>query len=337
VNLREVLFLAIGFGLIAAVTVDVVWTCLGTHGGGPVSAPVMSVIWRGAVALHHRRKHHRVLSFVGSIILALLLALWIAVLWAGWVFVYSAKDDALVEAHNHRPAGVAARVYFVGTTLSTAGTSEVLANGPRWRLLAAVNAVTGIGTFTLALTFLVQVLSAVVQKRAFGAWLSDVGGTPARIVARAWNGRDFDSLKDHLVEATSMLHVFTEQHLAYPVLHYFHSERDRTAASLRVAALDELMLLIAEGAAPEVRLPPMITDTLRAALEGFAEALTEEFVEPAKEPPPMPRLSILRERGVPTVDDEAFLRAVQNAEKSRRFFAGLLLDDGWDWEKVNGG
>ena len=51
---------------------------------------------------------------------------------------------------------------------------------------------------------------------------------------------------------------------------------------------------------------------------------------------PPPKLSILRERNVPTVDDEAFRRAVQDAQKSRRFFAGLLRDDGWRWEQVNG-
>jgi len=334
--LREVLCLVAGFGIIAAVTVDVVWTTLGTHGGGPISAPVMSMVWKGAVGLHHRRQHHRLLSFVGSIILALLLVFWLALLWGGWVFVYSARRNALVESRNHQPATMAARVYFVGMMLSTSGTSEVSPNGRRWRLLVAVNSVSAIGTVTLAVTFLMQVLSAVVQKRTFGAGISDMGGTPARIVARAWNGEDFDSLSDQLVAITGMLHNFTEQHLAYPVLHYFHSERDRTAATLRVASLDELILLISEGAAPEVRLPPMILDTVRAALEGFATMLTEEGVEPADEPPPPPRLSILRDAGAPTVDDETFRRAVQNAQKSRRFFAGLLRDDGWKWEKVNG-
>jgi hypothetical protein len=333
--LREILCLLAGFGLIAAVTVDVVWTTLGTHGGGPLAEPVMSLLWKGAVRLHHRRPHHRLLSFAGSAILALLLAFWVALLWGGWLFVYSAKEDALSESRNHAPATIAARAYFVGTQLSTAGTSEVSPNGPRWRMLAALNSVTGIGTVTLALTFLMQVLTAVVQKRALGAYISDIGGTPARIVARAWNGERFEC-GDQFAEITAMLHTFTEQHLAYPVLHYFHSERDRTAATLRVVSLDELVLLLSEGAAPEVRLPRMIMETLRAALEGFATMLSEEFVTPAEEPPPAPRLSILREAGVPTVDDETFRRAVQNAQKTRRFFAGLLRDDGWKWEKVNG-
>jgi hypothetical protein len=334
--LREVLCLVVGFGFIAAVTVDVLWTCLGTHGGGPISAPVMSAVWKGAVRLHNRRPHHRLLSFAGSIILALLLILWIAMLWTGWTFIYSAKGDSLAEARSRQPATILGRVYYVGSMLSTSGTTEIVANGPRWRIVAALNAVTGIGTFTLAITFLLQVLSAVVQKRTFGACLSDMGGTPARIIGRAWNGEDFDSLTDQLINATGMLHTFTEQHLAYPVLHYFHSERERTAATLRVAALDELILLIAEGTKPEARLPPMVLDPLRAALEGFADALTEEFVDPAEEPPPPPKLSVLRDAGVPTVDDETFRRAVQNSEKSRRFFAGLLREDGWKWAKVNG-
>jgi hypothetical protein len=285
VVLREVLCLVIGVGLILAVSVDVVWTTLGTHGGGPLSGPVMSLVWKGTIHIHRRRKNHRLLSFAGSIILALLLVFWVALLWIGWTLVYSAKHDALADSRLHHPATLGARIYFVGTTLSTAGTSEVAPNGRRWRLVAAVNGVSGIGTMTLALTFLLQVLSAVVHKRSFGACLSDMGGTPARIVA---NAEEFEALGQQFITVTGLLHVFTEQHLAYPVLHYFHSERDRTAATLRVASLDELVLLIAEGAAPHVRPPLMVMNTLRAALEGFATMLGEEFIKPPTSPQPRP-------------------------------------------------
>jgi len=333
--MREVLCLVVGFGIVAAVTVDVVWTTLGTHGGGPVSAAPLGGFWRGLVGLHNRRPHHRLLSFGGSTILALLLVFWISLLWIGWVFVYSARQNALVQKDSHKPATVTARIYFTGTTLSTSGTSEVVPNGTRWRLIAAVQSITGIGTMTLAVTFLIQVLGAVVHKRTLGAYLSDLGGTPAKIIERAWDGKNFDSLNDHFLELTGMLHVYTEEHLAYPVLHYFHSERDRTAATLRVAALNELVVLIGEGAAPEVRMMPMIIEPVRGALAGFANMLTEEGVRPADDTPEPPSISILRDLGIPAVDDETFRRGVQNAQKTRRFFAGLLREDGWEWERID--
>src|SRR4051812_1805405 len=60
---RLVLCTAGGSLLILAVAVDLVWTTLGTHGGGPLTGHAMRVIWRGIIALHGRRDAHRLLSF----------------------------------------------------------------------------------------------------------------------------------------------------------------------------------------------------------------------------------------------------------------------------------
>jgi len=68
---RFVLCTAGGSLLILAVAVDLLWTTLGTHGGGPLTGHGMHVVWRGIVALHRRRPAHRLLSFAGSVMLAL--------------------------------------------------------------------------------------------------------------------------------------------------------------------------------------------------------------------------------------------------------------------------
>lgn len=327
--------LLFGLLLLACTVVDIVWTTLGTHGGGPVSRHVTSGLWRMALALHRRRSNHRALSFAGSIVLAFTVVTWILLMWSGWVLVYSSDPASLADAHSRVPADLTARIYFVAYTVSSMGNGDFQPNGPGWQLVTAIAALSGLASLTLSITFLIAVLGAVVQKRALGAYISDMGGTPRAMLERSWTGEAFEpALEHHLVQVMTVLHLYSEQHLAYPVLHYFHSEQKRTAATVRIAALAELVLLLAEGVVPAQRLPRMVTDPLRDALRGFAGIIREEFVVSGEGLPPAPSLEPLRELGIPTVDEDTFRESVAREAKLRRFLAGLLRADGWAWEEL---
>ena len=333
--LREVLCLIFGFLIVGAITVDIAWTTLGTHGGGPISGPVTAAVWKTAVWFHKKRPHDRLLSFAGSFIVLILLTFWTATLWAGWFTIFSARHDTIVHSQTHRIGTAADRLYYTGATLATVGSTDFTPHGTAWRLLSVIAAVSGLGTVTLALTFLLQVLSSVVEERQLAAYISDLGGTPREILSRSWTGVRFDALSDHIIELTRVVQGYTEQHLAYPVLHYYHSETERNSATLRLAALSETSLLLCHGVAEEARLPPMVTWPLERALNGFAKVISGEFIEPADAAPPPPELGMMRELGIPTVDDATFLKAVGEKDETRRFWAGLIADDGRTWQRVN--
>ncbi|MBV8518658.1 MAG: two pore domain potassium channel family protein [Acidobacteria bacterium] len=326
-----------GAVVLLATWVDIVWTTLGTHGGGPLTRHLNAGLWRAALWMHKRRRNHRLLSFAGSTILITTLVFWVAITWLGWVLIYSSKAASLVEKDSHVATDLAGRIYFVGYTMFTMGNGEIAPNGPRWRILTAICSGSGLAAISLGIAFLLEVLSAVVHRRSLGAYISDLGGTTETIVARAWTGEEFDSLREHLLSLTSQIHAFTDEHLAYPVLHYFHSENERAAASLRLVALHETVFLIAEGARKDKRLPAMVVEPLRSAIAGFAHVLSAEFVEPEHDEPPPPPLQTLRDANVPTVDDATFAAAVADARDLRRFLYGLLHDDGWTWEEMRAG
>ena len=65
---REILCFVVGGAILLGNALDIAWTTLGTHGGGPVSAPTLSMFWKLAVRLHKRHKKHRLLSFAGSLV-----------------------------------------------------------------------------------------------------------------------------------------------------------------------------------------------------------------------------------------------------------------------------
>lgn len=320
--------------MLGADTVDIVWTTLGTHGGGPISTPVTDAVWRIARAIHKRKPHHRLLSFVGSIAIVAQLVLWVSLLWGGWFVIFNARPDSIVDSHGHTPVNVIGKLYFTAYAISTMGNGDFVPNGSLWRVLTSLAALGGLGTFSMTITFLMNVLPAVVITRTLGSYLSDLGGTPTEMIKRAWDGKNFDSLDDHFLHMTGLIHTYTEQHLAYPVLQYFHSEHERTAASLRLAALNELVILLAYGVVETSRPSPMVILPVKDALGGLAAVVKGEFVEPSKTPPPPPSLSVLRQFSIPTVDDAQFARALKDCEESRCFFAGLLENDGWPWERV---
>lgn len=332
--MRLVLCTAGGFLLIAAVAVDLVWTTLGTHGGGPLTGHAMRVLWRSMVALHRKRPSHRILSFAGSVMLGITVMFWMGILWLGCFTIFSGKRDAVVRGRDRVPVTAEERAYFTGATLFTFGSNEFSPNGPRWRLMTVITGAVGLGVATLAVTYLMQVLTSVVLKRTLGALISDTGGTPAAIVGRAWTGENFDGLELFMSQLTTMLHSVTEQHLAYPVLHYFHSEQLRTATVVRIASLYELILVLRDGVVRPLRPTPMTLGPVHDAVTGFAHVLQEEFVEAAASAPPPPSLAPLRDLGITTVSDAEFEAAVRETDEIRRFLLGLVEGDGWSWRDV---
>ncbi|HEY4640949.1 MAG TPA: hypothetical protein VII75_06355 [Thermoanaerobaculia bacterium] len=334
--MREAVCIAAGAIIILAAGVDLIWTTLGTHGGGPVSDTLLNGVWKLLLRIHRRRPMHRLLSYAGSVMLALIVLIWMGLFWAGCFLVFEGRRDSIVDSHTRRVATTEEKFFFSGSTLFTFGTAEYAANGRFWRLATVLTGAIGLGAVTLAITFLLQVLQSVVTKRALAVYISDVGSTPYEILNRSWTGEKFNGLDGHMATITEQLHMVTEQHLAYPVLRYFHSEKRRTASTVRLAGLYELTMILEAGVAPHLRLGRISIYPLRDALAGYCDALSSMFVKGAAAPPPPPSLVPVRDLGAETVDDATFAAAAgeEHALHIRRFFLGLLHEDGWSWDDV---
>jgi len=321
----------LGVVLLLATAVDLAWTTLGTHGGGPLSGPLMNLAWtiaRGSI------RRHRLLSFVGSLVLVLLLVFWVTLAWAGWTLVFSGDRGAIINAHTQQPVATSERIFFVGTAMFTSGTSEYNPNGRAWHLAAAVCAGSGLFVITMAITYIMSVLTATVEKRALAAFVWDLGATPQRIIDRAWDGEKFSNLQTQLDRFVATIELFGEQNLAYPILQFYHSENRRTAEPLRIAALMDTLILMYDGVDASVRPPRLVLETAIDAIRGFALVVERELVDAAAEPPPPPALEILNRLGIPTRPKEEFLLRVNGYRDVRRRLLGLIEKAGWTWEDV---
>lgn len=323
-----------GLVLIALTMIDALWTTLATNGGGPLTNGVSQGLWESALFIHRRRKSHLLLEMAGPVILMATMLLWVVLLWAGWTMLFSAAPDVVRHADTNAPATLAGRIYFTGYTLFTLGIGNYVPAPGGWEIATAIASFNGLFLITVAITYLVTVLSVVTQKRQLAGVISSLGRTPSEMLVRAWDGQSFGALSSYFADLTPQIEIHAQRHFSFPVLHYFHNTRRHAAASPSLAVLDEALLLVMQGAAPEARPSPAATEPLQNTIDTLLNVLQQRYFVRRQEPPPYPRLDSLRTAGIPTLDDEIFARAVAERADHRCLLKAFVEDDGWDWDAV---
>lgn len=326
---------AAGAVLLAVVLADLVATTLLPRGAGPLSGRLAGAVWRLLLALHGRGRAHRLLSYGGALILLLTFGIWTLLAWAGLSLLFLADPQGVVVASSGEPAAPWSRVYYAGYTLVTLGNGGFAPSGTGWQLLTVVGAGMGFFIFTLAVTYLLSVLSAVASKRQCADYLASLGHSPQGIVLRHWRDDDCSDLAAHASTLLTSVTTLSQQHLTYPVLHHFHASDRRHALVLQLAALDEALALI-RHAIDGCEATRRQLESLHDAIGAFLAARPQPPEAAAGEPPP-PSLAPLREAGVPLVAPERFAEALRRSADRRRRLRALVRSDGWRWDDVGAG
>ncbi|GAB3035722.1 potassium channel family protein [Natronobiforma cellulositropha] len=322
-------YLVVGTGVLVLVVVDILWTTLWVDGGsGPLSSRLATGTWRALRAL--TRDDSRALSIAGPLILALTLALWIALIWTGWAFVFAGGEPALRSTHTGDPADWTGRFYYAAYTMFTNGNGDYTPTAGRWELASSLTTATGMAFVTLGVSYVLTVLGAVTQKRSFASDVTGLGETSEAFVAAGWHD-GFEGLDLPLETLATDLSTLAEQHKSYPILHYYHSERGSRASAMAVPILDDALTLVRHGVPDEHGPSPTLVERARSSTESYLETLDAAFVEPSDEVPPPPDLERLRAAGVPTVGDEAFADALDGMTDRRRTLLGVVEADAWHW------
>lgn len=334
-----VLFITGGFFIIAAAIVDAFWTTLAFSGGGPITRRLARGMWVVALAVHRAggSTAHVLLKIVGTLILLGTVFCWIVMLFTGYMMIFSATADAVVWSSNGATADFAQRFYFTGYTLFTLGLGDFVPGGDGWRVVTVIATMNGLFLVTLAITYLLPVISATAQKRQLSAVISNLGANPQAVILRAWDGKGFSGLTTYLVQITQMIDLHAQRHLAYPVFHYFHSSERRTAVAPSLAVLQDALIILSIGIAPECRLRAIDLEPVCRALEGLLSVLRNSYITPADDPPVFANLEPLRARGIPLVSEADFREALEQYQEVRRLFTSYVEFGGWQWDAVTAG
>lgn len=328
------LFLAAGALLVLTSWVDAVATTIRvTRRGGPLSRLISGWLWAG-----FRRvaswSGPAVLQFAGTTITTSIVLSWVVTLLGGWFLLFSASPEAVLNTSDGSPAGGWSRLYFVALTAFTVGAKELSAGGGGWRAAEAVAGGSGLLLITLAITYLMPLTAAVTRKRQVARLVSALGKSPSEIISKGWRDGNFQWLQHQVVSVTPVIAHLAEEHLSYPMLHYYRAGARATAFGPSVAALDEALLVLGEGVAERVALPPVVVEPARDAVDGLLGSLPAPFEQRAEEPPAPPDLSPLGPEGIPLRADDEIATLFAKAADHRRRLRSLVEHEGWDWEVV---
>jgi hypothetical protein len=330
------LLTAVGVALLVVVVVDVLATTLtiGTH-AGPFTRRVLGWAWRGLLRLHRQDSSTRLLSTAGVLLLVASVLVWLTLVWVGWTLVFLGGDGAVVSSATGEPAGIVDTFYYVGITLSTLGVGDFVASSGGWRLVTTLAAFSGLVLITLAITYLLAVVSAVVARRSLAVRIAGLGDTAADIVVGGWTGERFSpAFGQHLAGLAEEVAHMAERHLAYPVVHYFHSPDPASAAPLAVARLDDALLLLDGAVVAGARPDPSVIRPPRRAVDRYLSAAASGARPGLSSVPPVPETQPLRSAGIPLVPAADFLRWAAEECDRRSRLAEMVRRDGWSWPKA---
>lgn len=327
-------YLALGVALLLGAVVDLFWTTLWIEGGaGPLTSRLMAWTWR--TLRRGGARNRRLLSLSGPLLFALSLTTWIVLLWSGWTLIFTGAETALTDTLDRGSISWTDRVYFTGYTIFTLGIGDFAPRQGIWQFVTILATGSGLLFVTLSVTYTLSVLDAVTQKRAFASNVSGLGTRSEDIVRAGWIGEEFRGLELPLHTFATQLDVLTENHKAYPILHYFHSAQVEQSPVIEIAVLDEALTLLRFGVRERDRPNELVVRNARASVENYLETLREAFVEPADDPPPSPNLAALREADIPTVSDEAFATSLGEFDERRRMLLGLVESDARRWPSAD--
>jgi hypothetical protein len=326
----DVLLIALGLALVGLALFDATVTTLAAgKGGGPLTRYLARWGWQ-LLRLLARGQSSSLLSYAGMLVLLLTVLTWVLLLWGGWFLVFLADEGAVVDASTSTPADLAGRAYYAAFVVFTLGTGDVVPGSGGWQLLTGLATFLGLFLVTLSITYLVSVVSAAVGRRALARTISLSGETGIDLVLLHAGPQGVSGQFTALTQALeSQVLKVVQQHLAYPVLHHFHADGPASSAPRAMAVLDDALLLVSEGLAPQVRPGPDVLTRLRRAVEHYAETVAGQ--SGSESPPPLPSLDRLRAAGIPTVDDEQFAAAAGPHAARRRQVHRLVTADAWTW------
>lgn len=325
----------LGLALVALTLHDMLATTVAVSlGSGPISHRLAQQVWRGFLALYRRRDSHRLLAWGGPTTLLVIVLTWLLLLLAGWSLVLS-WPGALATAETVPGPTALDRVSLAASLVVGRGDPAVAPSGQLWTLVTEVAGLSGLVLLSLAIAYVLPVVNAVVHTRRVASSISALGHTPEALLERAWNGRDFGVLRLHLIPLVAMISQVAEQHLAYPVVHYFHSVERHTALGPSIAVLDDALTVL-DACKEGERMEPSTVVPLRAAITEFLDTLEQAFITPADDVGPVPDADGLVERGLPLTTqgcEAAFARVAGR----RRLLRALLEHDGWSREQLSRG
>ncbi|GHC17233.1 putative membrane protein YdjJ [Kushneria pakistanensis] len=312
---------------------DAIRTTLSASNSGPLTKRLTSTLWFMLLLLHRRGRGHAILAAAGVWITISLIAFWMLMAWLGWFLLFCSDPQAVVNATSKTTADLVERAYYAGYTLTTLGYGDYVPGNNHWRIVPGLAAANGFFLFTAAITYILNVVANVTQKRQLALAMTALGQTPHQMLETTADDGAFTTLASQLQQVQSSIGTVGQQHLAFPILHYYHGETGDKALPLAMTRLYQTLALVCfacPGLDTSTRSQLLIA---QRNLDRFLETLSTDFIQPSRHMPDIPDLDAYAQ--LPGVQKSATEMQEHLASLDhQRLLLAYVRKDGWEWQDV---
>lgn len=298
-NVDQLAIGAVGGLLLVVVLADVFVTIFGYDGFTFLAPRAHRVLWalmRSATAWLPAQARRTVLSLGSAALLPITIALWLGVETAAFamIFLPGIVSGAFVVA-RHAGRGIGSAFYLSGGDLTSLTFGDYVPRAGLDRAMVDLETAIGIGTFTLAITYVLSTFDALAKLRSVHTRVRRNAVEPHRpstIIERRYRSGNTSYYSDFLQAIVEELDEYNEGLRRFPVAFYFYARRSERSMPRVLAALGELIevsrwgLPASEAVTEDPNLLALIdeyTNTL--------ERLNRSFLRrpPPERPQPVPR------------------------------------------------
>ncbi|GAB1543850.1 hypothetical protein NUACC21_65260 [Scytonema sp. NUACC21] len=170
-------------------------------------------------------KDERVLSHSGPVLMIATVVVWVCLLTFGFaLIVWIDLGWAVQSSDGTTETSFITALYYSGFSLTTLGTGDLTPETDFQRLVIVIEAALGFSVFTLTITYLLSVYSAITRRHTFALSLHhrSVGtADAAEILARLGASGELSGVQQDISNmARDLINLLESQH-SYPALLYF--------------------------------------------------------------------------------------------------------------------
>ncbi len=290
--------------LLFTVGYDFFFTVISINGAGAISSRLSALISTLFLKMNYALKTRRVLKYSGMSVILSLIIWWIGGLWLGFYILILSDDLSVVTSSNELAADLSEKFYYSGYVLSTMGNGDFKPGTSLWQIVIGIFSFSGFIFITTAMTYLISVSSAVIHKRSLALFITDMMLLD-----------EYENKVKYLYENEStlrnMINRHIQNHLAYPILHYFFSMDKKASFSFGLWELNGLLISIQDNSESlPHKLKPLVQ-----AVDSYLDKMSAAFI--------------------PRLQRENETEGVNSDDLRKEQLRHLLISDGWNVKEID--
>jgi len=164
------------------------------------------------------------------------------------------------------------------------GNGDFTPNSTYTQLISSSFSFFGFIFFTTAMTYLISVYSAVINKRHLSLAILNLGNSPEEII-RMLHSAQPSFIYTQINSLQEKIDLVNEHYQAFPLIHYYHNVEINSSFSLNIAKLDEaLTIMLSKSTSPHHRELFFLKKSMDSLLKRFDEFHNiPKLIEPDQE------------------------------------------------------